>query len=217
MNILKTKQVMVYAVIVVLLLVCSAKADVKAARDKAIDQACQQVAGQLKSTNFENIKTIAVLPLWGEDKDGYVCDTIKSYLSGSPYAVMIRSTEEWDGLLGEIKWGTLREDVMNPQTVQRFGKIEGCDAIVYGTVRESDIDPWKFQAVARMMLHMADVETGQIVWSSKPVTASVMLDWPDILRLAVHHPVVWVVIGLIVLLIIWTAFKNLFRAATRPR
>jgi hypothetical protein len=217
MNILKTKKTVVSIAIAVLLLVCTAQADVKAAKDKAIDQACQQVAEQLKGTNFENIKTIAVLPLWGADKDGYVCDTMKSHLSNSPYAVMVRSTEEWNTLLGEIKWDTLREDVMNPQTVQTFGKIKGCDAIVYGTVRESDINPWKFQAVARMTLHMADVETGQIVWSSKPVTASAWLEWPDILQTSVHHPVVLVVVGLIVLLIIWTAFKNLFRAATRPR
>jgi hypothetical protein len=64
---------------------------------------------------------------------------------------------------------------------------------------------------------MADVETGQIVWSSKPVTASVLLEWPEILRAAVYHPVVWVIGGLIILLIVWVAFKKLFRAATRPR
>lgn len=216
MNNAKIKHIIAYTVLP-LLFVCNAKADVRRALDEAVDQACQRVCGQLNSTDFEEIKNIAVLPLWGEDKDGYITDTLKSYLAGSPYKVMVRSTEEWDQLLGEIKWGTLREDIMNQQTVQRFGKIEGCDAIVYGTVRQRDMNSWTFHAIVRMTLHMGDVETGQITWSSQPVTASVWLEWPEVLQLAVHHPVVWVVGGLLVVLIIWRAFKKLFRSATRPR
>ncbi|MCK4826017.1 hypothetical protein KA005_60275, partial [bacterium] len=91
------------------------------------------------------------------------------------------------------------------------------DAILYGTVRERKASQQIFKAVVRMTLNMADVETGQIKWSSKPVTSSVWLEWPEILQAAVRHPVVWIVGGLIVLLIIWRAFKKLFRTATRPR
>jgi hypothetical protein len=217
MNNLKLKIMILLSFAAMLLPAVNAMADVKRAVDKAIDQACQEVAKQLKDTDIKDITTVAVLPFWGEDNDGYVLDTVKSYLSSSHYKIMARSTEEWDKLLGEIKWNTLREDIMNPQTVQGFGKIEGCDAIVYGTVRQREINPWTFQAIARMTLHMADVETGQIVWSSKPVTASVWLEWPETLQLAIRHPVVWVIGGLIVLLIIWIAFKKLFRATTRPR
>jgi hypothetical protein len=217
MNTIKAKYLLGSLTAVVLLFAGNTKADLERAIDQAVVQACQKVSDEFNAASFEGIETIAVLPLWGEDKDGYVTDTLKSYLSNSPYKVMVRSTEEWSQLLGEIKWNTLREDIMNPQTVQTFGKIEGCDAIVYGTVRERQASPTMFKAIVRMTLHMADVETGQIVWSSKPVTASVLLEWPEILRAAVYHPVVWVIGGLIILLIVWVAFKKLFRAATRPR
>jgi len=215
METIKNKTIPLVAI--TLLFVVNARADLERALDKAVDQACKKVSDELGATNFEEIKTVAVLPFWGEDKDGYVVDTLKSYMSNSSYKVIVRSTEEWDKLLGEIKWNTLQEDVMNPQTVQNFGKIEGCDAIIYGTVRQREADTWTFHAIARMTSNLADVETGQIKWSSKPVTASVWLEWPDILQLAVYHPVVWAVGGLVILLIVWRAFKRLFRAATRPR
>lgn len=207
----------------IMVLVCSvclagsAHADEKQALDESVNQAVEEIAEALGATSFESIKSIAVLPLWGEDEDGYVVDTLKSHLSGSKYALLARSTPEWEKLLGEIKWNTLREDVMSPQTVQSFGKIEGCDAIIYGTVRDRKINPYAFKAITRLTLHMADVESGEIVWSSKPVTASVWLEWPEIMKLAVHHPVVWVVGGLIILLVIWRASKKLFLSATRPR
>jgi len=213
----RLKKIIFFMISLTIMLASNVQANVKRTLDKAVDQVCSQAAEQLKVTSIKDINTVAVLPLWGEDKDGYVLDTVKSYLSNSPYKIMVRSTEEWDKLLGEMKWNTLREDIMNPQTVQSFGKIEGCDAIVYGTVRQREINPWTFHAIARMTLHMASVETGQIVWSSKPVTASVWLEWPEMLQLAVYHPVVWVVAGLIVLLIIWISFKKLIRTATRPR
>ena len=217
MDTVKLNRAVISAMAVTLLLVCSAKADLKRALDSAVDKACRNAAEELRATGFENIETIAVLPLWGEDKDGYATDTLKSHLSNSPYKLMVRSTREWTQLLDEIKWNTLREDIMNTQTVQSFGKIEGCDAVVYGTVRQRDTNPWTFRATVRMTLHMADVETGQRLPVFNPVTASVWLEWPQILQAAVYHPVVWVVAGLIVLLIIWRAFKKLFRTATRPR
>ena len=199
------------------LLVVSAVAAANSSVDRAVEQACQIAADDLSSNTFSQINTIAILPLWGDDEDGYVLDTMKSYLAGSPFSLMVRSSEEWDLLLGEIEWNVLREDIMNPATVQNFGRIEGCDAIMYGTVRQREINPFTFQAVARMTLHLADVETGQILWSSRPVRASVWLEWPEIYQLALHHPVVWIAAGLIVLVVVWTAFKKLFRAATRPR
>jgi len=96
MNKLKSKEILILVFVMLLLLAGNAMADVERAVDKAIDQASQEVAEQLKDAKFENIETVAVLPFWGEDEDGYILDTVKSYLSNSPYKIMVRSTEEWD-------------------------------------------------------------------------------------------------------------------------
>jgi TolB-like protein len=218
----KTK--LLVAVLVVLVgAAAGLKADEMRSVDQAVDQAAKQIVESLKIAEKQHpeklgeIKNIAVMPLWGLDLDSYVAETVKSYLAGSRYAVMARDTAEWDQLLGEIKWNTLREDIMNPQTVQTFGKIEGCDAIVYGTVRQRQVDQWAFTAVVRLTLHLADVETGQIVWSSTPVTSSVWLEWGDILKLAIRHPVIWVIGGIIVLLIILRTLRGIFIIGTRGR
>jgi hypothetical protein len=187
------------------------------AMDEAIKKAAQQIADDLSKTNFEDIKNIAILPLWGYDEDSYVTDTLKSYLSKGKYPLFVRASSEWDMLLGEMKWNTLREDIMNSQTVQKFGKIEGCNAILYGTVREKEINNWTFHAIVRMTVHLSRVETGQLKWSSAPVTASVWLEWPDILRLAVRNPLVWIVAGLIVLLVFLRTLTRFFTILVRPR
>ena len=78
--------------LVTLCLVYPTFADEQQTIDEAVNKAATEVAAGLKTTKFENIKSVAVLPLWGEDKDGYVLDTIKSHLSDGPYALMARST-----------------------------------------------------------------------------------------------------------------------------
>jgi len=193
------------------------KADEAIALDMAVDQACKQIADDISGQTLPNIKNVAIMPLWGEDKDQYVLETLKSRLTKTSLSVMVRTDEEWNRLLGEIEWNTLREDIMNPQTVQKFGKIEGCDAILYGTVRQRSVNQWTFRAIVRMTVNLADVETGKIAWSSAPITSSVWLEWPEIYQISKHHPIVLGVLGLLALLIIWRLFKKLFIAATRPR
>ena len=357
--------------VIVLLFAVSAGANLQRALDQTISEAAQEAAKKLNDTKFDEVKNIAILPLWGEcdaDTKSYILGAIQSQIIGGPYRVMERDTEAWENLLGEVQWGTLREDVMDQKTVQRFGNIEGCDAIVYGTIRECASNPstnnaitrltlrmgivetgeakwssgeikkvkivaqapmalpdvdsalvsainlaaekaaeslktrslnikgfaffpllgkdddnyvsdvlqshltkiggspipvsqmqWqeylvanssapqrvemmrnfarekgcsvlmygtvnecrvlerKYKAIVRMTLSMVNVETGESVWSPGEIVGKVWLDWQDIIRLAVSDPIVWVLGGLIVLLIIWRAFKKLFLSATRPR
>ncbi len=191
-------------------------ADTGQAVDRAVEKACWEITEDLSRRSIEGITNVAVLPLWN-DEDGYVHDTLKGLLARTPYSVMVRSQKEWDALLGEIEWGVLREDIMNPATVQKFGRIEGCDAILYGTVRQRSVNPWMFRAVARLNVHMAEVETGRIIWSSGPVGAWVWLEWPEIYELGLQHPVIRLIGLIILVMVVWIAFKRLFRSATRPR
>lgn len=169
METLKASKITVLLMAVVLLFVGSAKADLQRALDQTINEAAQEAARKLNDTKFEDVKNIAILPLWGEcdaDTKSYIASTIQSQIIGGPYRVMERDTEAWENLLGEVKWGTLREDIMSQEAVQRFGNIQGCDAIVYGTVRECASYPGTGSAVTRLTLRMGIVETGEAKWSS---------------------------------------------------
>ena len=169
MAIRQSRRVRIIALVAPLLLLTSAKAEFGRALDQTINEVAQEAAKKLKQTSFEGIKNIAVLPLWGDcdaQTKNYIVNMIQSEIIGGPYKVMERNTQAWDTLLGEIEWGNLREDIMNTDTVQRFGRIEGCDAIVYGTVRECAEYPGTGRAVTRLTLKMGVVETGEAKWSS---------------------------------------------------
>jgi len=169
MAIQESQRVGTIAMAASLLLLTSAQAELGRALDQTINEVAQEAAQKLKQTSFEDIKNIAVLPLWGDcdpETKNYIVTTIQSEIIGGPYKVMERNTQAWDTLLGEIEWGNLREDIMNADTVQRFGRIEGCDAIVYGTVRECTDYPASGRAVTRLTLKMGVVETGEAKWSS---------------------------------------------------
>ncbi len=169
MAIQHSRRVGTIALVTSLLLLTSAKAELGRALDQTINEVAQEAAKKLKQTSFGDIKNIAVLPLWGDcaaETKSYIVNTIQSEIVGGPYKVMERNTQAWDTLLGEIEWGNLREDIMNAATVQRFGRIEGCNAIVYGTVRECAEDAGTGRAVTRLTLKMGVVETGEVKWSS---------------------------------------------------
>jgi hypothetical protein len=166
---LRATKITVFLMAIALLFAGGARADFNRALDQTINEVAQEVAKKLNETEFEDVKNIAILPLWGQgdaSTKGYIVTAIQSQIVGGPYRVMERDTRAWEQLLSEIKWETLREDIMNRETVQRFGNIEGCDAILYGTVRECASDPVTTTAVTRLTLRLGVVETGEVKWSS---------------------------------------------------
>src|SRR4030042_1199313 len=97
------------------------------------------------------------------------------------YRIMERNTQAWDNLLSEMEWNTLREDTMNQETLQRFGWIEGCDAVMYGTLRECAMYPYPNRAypITRLTLTLGIVKTGQAKWSSGEVVSVRFIPPPD--------------------------------------
>ena len=156
----------------VLLVVTTAQANLGRALDQTVNEAAQAAAQTLNETSFEDVRNIAVLPLWGacdQETKNYITNAVQGHIIGGPYKVMERQTQAWEMLLSEIEWGSLREDIMNADTIQRFGRVEGCDAVLYGTVRECTSDPDSGRAVTRLSLKMGIVETGEARWSSGEV------------------------------------------------
>lgn len=153
----------------------SAPAGLERALDETINQVAQEAAQKLKATAFPDVTNIAVLPLWGDcrpETKAYIVNTIQSQVIGGRYRVIERDRQTLDALLKEIAWDTRREDVMDAETVQKFGKIAGCDAIVFGTVRECAFYPDSGQAITRLTLTMRVVQTGEARWSSGEIKSA---------------------------------------------
>lgn len=182
--------------------------------DKAIEDAALKAASMIDSAKLGDVKSVAVLPLWNDDGDGYAADAVKGRLTSTGLQVLARGEKEWDALLNEIKWNVKREDIMDSSTVQRFGRIKGCDAVLYGTVREVSRSLWGFRGSARLSLHIADVETGQIVWSSGPVEGEAFAHWSDMIVRFWNYPLLWVIV---LVLVVVGVVVMLLRRASAPR
>lgn len=155
---------------------------IKRALDQSIDEAAQEAAQKLKATQFQDVNNIAVLPFWGDCSDEikqHVTRTFQDQIIGGRYRVMERSDAAWNNLLGEIEWSALREDIMNQTTLQQFGRIVGCDAVVYGTIRECAGYPQRNEAVTRLSLTLGVVETGEARWSSGEIKRVTVLSASD--------------------------------------
>ena len=158
-----------------LLAATSATANLGGALDQTINKVAQEAAQKLNETNFQDITNIAILPLWGDcspQTKAYIGNMIQSQIIGGRYKVIERDAQTWDSLLGEVEWSVLREDIMNAATVQKFGKVAGCDAIVFGTIRECAEYPERRLAITRLTLKMSVVQTGEARWSSGEIKSA---------------------------------------------
>ncbi|MBN1506065.1 MAG: hypothetical protein JW955_04420 [Sedimentisphaerales bacterium] len=171
----KTQRIMAVMLTALLLAATSAIANLGGVLDQTINKVAQEAAGKLNETDFQDITNIAILPLWGDcnpQTKAYIGSMIQSQIIGGRYKVIERDAQTWDSLLGEIEWNVLREDIMNAETVQKFGKVIGCDAIVFGTIRECAEYPDRRLAITRLTLKMSVVQTGEARWSSGEIRSA---------------------------------------------
>lgn len=184
---------------------------------RATDRAVSRIGEELGRTSFSGLDRVAVVPL-RDDTDGYATGSLRSAVTRTPYSVYTRNDEVWEKLLEEIEWGVRREDVMAPETVQKFGRITGVDAILYGNVWDRGLNMWSTRGHAKISVHLAEVETGELVWSSGPVEGEAFLHWSDAVTRFWQYPVVMIggLVALIIVLLVLRGIARGFRHATRP-
>jgi hypothetical protein len=201
------------AVAALLLLAAGASASDEETLQRATDEAIGKIGKDLGKASAESVNHVAVIPLRG-DADEYATSGLESAVTRTKFALFTRSEAIWDELLKEIEWGDRREDVMNPETVQKFGKIEGVDAILHGRIWDRNVNMWSVLGRVRMSVHLADVETGQIVWSSGPVEGAAYIHWSDAITQFWRYPLVLLMV--LVVLVILALFVHRLKKAYRP-
>jgi len=185
---------------------------------KATDQSIEKALESLKQKNITELKNVAVMPIWG-DEDHYITEVLKSAITKTNFNLFVRSDKEWDTLLSEMKWETLREDMMDTKTIQKFGKIQGVDGLIYGTVWHINNNLWGTHSEVKFTINLADIETGQVLWSSGPVMGESYISWGDAITRFWKYPflLLGVIVGLIILLIILVIVKRSIIRSMRPR
>ncbi len=179
----------------------------------AMDNAVSKIAVDLSKTKLD-IKRIAVIPLRNDTEDRYAEQAVKQAVTRSPYQLYARDEAEFNELVKEIEWNVRKEDVMDPEKVKKFGKIAGVDAIMYGVVWDKGVNMWSIRGHSKLTLNVANVETGQIVWSSGPVEGDAYIHWSDALTQFWRFPVVILIIFGVLML--FGLMLKALRRAYRP-
>jgi len=178
------------------------------ALEQAVQEAVSIASNSLNAKDLADIKRIAIVPLKG-DGGTQITDLLKIGLTKTKYEVILRGASEWNMILREMEWEGPKADIMQAETVQKLGKILGVDALLYGQVREYGIE--LHQARVVLNLHLANVETGRLVWG-EVVTGTARESLPDII-ISYKIYIIYGIIALIVLILIRAAWRR----ATSPR
>ncbi len=185
--------------------------------EQAIDNAVARISEDLGRTSFPAVERIAVLPVLGDPYD-YATEGLRSAVTRTDYRLFTREDETWNALLAEIEWSVRREDVMDAETIQKFGRIEGVQAIMYGRIWDASPNLWGTFGHVKISVSLAEVETGEILWSSGPVEGEGYIHWASAATRFWRYPVmtVAVIIGLLVVLLVFRFILKGIAHATRP-
>lgn len=198
-------------------------AGAKDAINAAVEKAVQEAVDQALASLPENIDSFAVLPL-ADDQDGLVTDRVRHFavqVTKGRAKVVVRSDEEWKKLLKEHEFSEKRFDIMPKEELQKFGKILGADALLYGKVRQRGLDESGIKGQASLTLYLGVVETGQVAGSGSG-SAVVMIEAETFFLAMLSKPWFWpvvviAVVGFLVFILIWIPLRRKLALAAKPR
>ena len=204
-------QISVAGMLAALSFAATAIADQAETLQRATDQALQRLAQQLKEAKRDGVETVAVIALAG-DADDYAWDGLNRAIAEAGYKLFSRDEPEYNRLLEEIEFGVRRGDVMDEETIKKFGDIEGVDAIVTGNITRK-INLWSIRGSVTLSVRMGATETFQI-WPFGPVRGEAFLHWSDALMQFWRYPLL--LIGALVVLLVLILFLAKLKKAFRP-
>ena len=107
---------------------------------------------------------------------------------------------------------------MDAETIQKFGRIEGIQAILYGRVWDQNANLWGSLGQVKVSVNLAEVETGEILWSSGNVEGEGYIHWATAVTRFWRYPVLTfaVVAGLLIAILIVRFILKAIAHATRP-
>ena len=68
----------------------------------------------------------------------------------------------WDQVLAEVAWSERKADMLDPATLNRFGRLKAARLLMYGAVRDIAFDGRK--GFVEIELHLSSIETKQHLW-----------------------------------------------------
>ncbi len=129
---------------------------------QAIQLAIKDAAASIQSSRIPAGVTVSCLPL-ANDRGVYVEGQLKMAVgdAGRQY-VEGKSDPFWDAVLEEVKWDTLKADMLDPATLVTFGKLKATQILIYGVVRAAETSGRR--VFVEIELHASSIETKEHLW-----------------------------------------------------
>ncbi len=153
-------------VVGLLILAVSIPLRVSASFDEEIRLALQSVikeAGQsLGDAGLPDGLAVGVLPVTG-DRGQLIESRLRTALSAAGMNVVaIREDPLWDRIWQEIEHSVRRDDILDPATLSQFGRLQGTQLLLYGSVRQADVSGDR--VYVEIDLHLSEIETARYLW-----------------------------------------------------
>lgn len=107
-------------------------------------------------------KTVAILPFGGKGAD-QVTGLLKNALTDAG-KICVEGKEDpmWEAILKEISWDERKADILDPATLDRFGKLKSAQYLLYGEIRR--LAGSERYVLVELELHVSCIATKRHVW-----------------------------------------------------
>ncbi|MBO4511255.1 MAG: hypothetical protein J5746_00670 [Victivallales bacterium] len=154
------KRILFFALSLMLLCVGLRADDSEYMRD-ALNGALEEAKAAIPQGAFRG-KAVAVLPFL-QDSTGILTGRVKNMLT-SAGLVCLEGKEDpmWDEIIKEVAWNERKDDILDPATLLKFGKLKSAQVLVYGMVTALDANSER--VYAEIDIHATELATRRHLW-----------------------------------------------------
>lgn len=166
----------------------TAPTDALAAFPEEVRQAMRlcsaDIQAALARSGLPRDATIAILPV-KRDMDDFALGILKNAATAAGLNCVEGKEDPFvQEIFKEIEWDERKDDILDPATLARFGKLKAPKLLMYGAVR--DATGGNGRAYAELEVHVSSIETKQHLWGQ--VFARRFYSAPDLVGLVEMDP-----------------------------
>ena len=154
------KGIMVVVAAISAAFACKAEISAGELADLALKDAMGDARSSLAaSAKIPAKEPVAVRPFGGSGVEGLLKNAL---VAAGKTCVEGKEDPAWDEILKEIAWDERREDILDPSTLDKFGRLKSARYLMYGSVRRlASSDRY---VLVELELHVSCVSTKEHVW-----------------------------------------------------
>ena len=131
----------------------------------ALKDAVNEAQASIAASKVPADRPIAILPLGG-DGSGPVEGLLKNALTAAgKTCVEGKEDPMWEAILKEIAWDERKEDILDPATLDKLGRLKSAQYLLYGSVRS--LAASERYVLVELELHVSCIATKEHVWGGR--------------------------------------------------